>query len=129
MSILTFIIVLLYEIAIILFIGGICLEWCGLDIIGLFKPSFNERKSWYLMYSFTIMKLTGIAIASFTSTGFSFIKLLESLSILDSLGNNFTYKDVIICIIYLLLFMLTFEAGNTTLDSIKEYKKERKEWE
>lgn len=129
MSIVTFTIVLLYEIAIILFIGGICLEWCGLDIVGLFKPSFNERKSWYLMYSFTIIKLTGIAIASFTSTGFSFIRLLESLSILDSLGDSFTYKDVIICVVYLLLFLLTFDAGNTTLDSIKECKKERKEWE
>jgi succinate dehydrogenase hydrophobic anchor subunit len=129
MGIVTFIIVLLYEIAIILFAGGICLEWCGLDVIGLFKPNFNARKSWYLMYSFTIMKLTGIVIALFTSTGFSFIRLLESLSILDSLGDNFTYKDVIICVIYLLLFLLTFDAGNTILDSIKEYKKERKEWE
>jgi hypothetical protein len=125
MNIAVFIVVLLYEIAIFLFLAGVFLDIIGLDIVGLLNPRIEEKKLWWLMYTFSMVRLIGVSVASYTTMVISFFKLLEGAG--SAIKGDMKNGLFVALASVLWLFIATGISAMTTT-SIKDYNEERKKW-
>lgn len=122
----SYIIIFLYEAAIILFVAGVFLDLIGLDIIGLLNPRIEEKKLWWLMYTFSIIRLIGVAVASCTTIILSFAKMLEGLGTI--IEKNMEEGLFVFLASFLWLFIAVGITG-TVVSAIRDYSEERKKWE
>lgn len=125
MNVAIFIIILLYEIATFLFLAGVFLDIIGLDIIGLLNPKIEEKKLWWLMYTFSIVRLIGVAVASYTTMAISFLRLLEGVG---SIIKSDTENGLFVALASVLWLFIATGISAMTTTSIKDYNEERKKW-